>query len=64
MTYEKMKSRCIVLLCMSLMFGMSVQAPANDFMMMFWVCVPMLLLLFFMKRPRVAPTSAAELAME
>jgi DHA2 family multidrug resistance protein len=41
-----------------------VSAYANDFMMMFWVCVPMLPLLFFMKKPRVVPTSTAELAME
>jgi DHA2 family multidrug resistance protein len=41
-----------------------VSAYANDFMMMFWVCLPMLPLLFFMKKPRVTPTSTVELAME
>jgi MFS transporter, DHA2 family, multidrug resistance protein len=41
-----------------------VSAYANDFMMMFWVCIPMLPLLFLMKKPRTAPASTAELAME
>ncbi|HXJ01038.1 MAG TPA: DHA2 family efflux MFS transporter permease subunit [Micropepsaceae bacterium] len=41
-----------------------VSAYANDFMMMFWVCLPVLPLLFFMKKPRALPASTAELAME
>ena len=41
-----------------------VSAYANDFLMMFWVCLPVLPLLFFMKKPRAIPASAAELAME
>jgi DHA2 family multidrug resistance protein len=45
-------------------FHALVSAYANDFMLMFWVCLPMLPLLFFMKKPRTAPTGPAELAME
>jgi DHA2 family multidrug resistance protein len=41
-----------------------VSAYANDFLMMFWVCLPVLPLLFFMKKPRAIRTSTAELAME
>src|SRR5882672_4069886 len=41
-----------------------VSAYANDFMMMFWVCLPMLPLLFFMKKPQTKMLKPAELAME
>jgi DHA2 family multidrug resistance protein len=41
-----------------------VSAYANDFMMMFWVCLPMLPLLFFMKKPQTKTLRPAELAME
>jgi DHA2 family multidrug resistance protein len=42
-----------------------VSAYANDFMLMFFVCLPLLPLLFFMKKPKVqAKVSAADLAME
>jgi len=41
-----------------------ISAYANDFMLMFWVCLPLLPLLFFMKRPRAAPASPAEMVME
>jgi DHA2 family multidrug resistance protein len=43
-----------------------VAAYANDFMFMFWICLPVLPLLFFMRKPRAtAPKrSAAEMAME
>jgi len=41
-----------------------VSAYANDFMMMFWVCLPMLPLLFFMKNPQAKMLNSAELAME
>jgi len=41
-----------------------ISAYANDFLLMFWVCVPLLPLLFFMKKPRAAPVKAAEMAME
>ena len=39
-------------------------AYANDFLLMFWVCLPLLPLLFFMKKPRAQKVSAAELTME
>lgn len=41
-----------------------VSAYANDFMMMFWVCLPMLPLLFFMKKPQTKMLKPAEMAME
>ena len=41
-----------------------ISAYANDFLLMFWVCVPLLPRLFFMKKPRAAPVKAAEMAME
>jgi DHA2 family multidrug resistance protein len=43
-----------------------VSAYANDFMLMFWVCLPLLPLLFFMRKPKAAAPrpSAAEMAME
>jgi DHA2 family multidrug resistance protein len=42
-----------------------VAAYANDFLLMFWICIPLLPLLFLMRKPRaaVAP-SAAQMAME
>jgi DHA2 family multidrug resistance protein len=42
-----------------------VSAYANDFMLMFFVCLPLLPLLFFMKKPQaVKAVSAADMAME
>jgi DHA2 family multidrug resistance protein len=42
-----------------------VQSYANDFLLMVWVCLPLIPLLFLMKRPRrAAAPSAAEMAME
>ena len=41
-----------------------VAAYANDFMLMFWICLPLLPLLFFMRRPKAAPASAQQTAME
>jgi hypothetical protein len=41
-----------------------VSAYANDFLMMFWVCLPMLPLLFFMKKPQTKMLKPVELAME
>jgi DHA2 family multidrug resistance protein len=41
-----------------------ISAYANDFLLMFWVCLPLLPLLFFMKKPRTAPASASEMVME
>ena len=41
-----------------------VAAYANDFLLMFWVCLPMLPLLFFMKKPQTKMLKPAELAME
>jgi DHA2 family multidrug resistance protein len=41
-----------------------VSAYANDFMIMFWVCLPVLPLLFFMKKPQAKMLKPAELAME
>ena len=41
-----------------------VSAYANDFMMMFWVCLPVLPLLFFMKKPQTRVLRPGELAME
>ena len=41
-----------------------VAAYANDFMLMFWVCLPLLPLLFFMKKPQARKLNTAELALE
>ena len=41
-----------------------ISAYANDFLLMFWVCLPLLPLLFFMRKPVTQKVSAAELAME
>ena len=42
-----------------------IAAYANDFMVMFWICLPLLPLLFLMKKPRkAAPVSVAEMASE
>jgi DHA2 family multidrug resistance protein len=42
-----------------------VAAYANSFLLMFWVCLPLLPLLFFMKKPKAqAAPKAAELALE
>ena len=35
-----------------------VAAYANDFMLMFWICLPLLPLLFLMRRPKAAPANA------
>jgi len=40
-----------------------IAAYANDFMLMFWICLPLLPLLFFMRRPR-GPSPSAQMAME
>ena len=37
-----------------------VTSYANDFMLMFWICIPVLPLLFMMRRPRGAPPAAAQ----
>ena len=37
-----------------------VSAYANDFMLMFWVCLPLLPLLFFLKKPRTQKVSPAD----
>jgi len=41
-----------------------VSAYANDFLLMFWICVPLLPLLFFMRRPRAATRAATQMAMD
>jgi DHA2 family multidrug resistance protein len=41
-----------------------VAAYANDFMLMFWTCLPMLPLLFFMRKPAVRKVSVAEAGLE
>jgi MFS transporter, DHA2 family, multidrug resistance protein len=41
-----------------------VAAYANDFLLMFWICVPLLPLLFLMRRPRAAAPTAQQMAME
>ena len=41
-----------------------ISAYANDFLLMFWVCLPLLPLLFFMRKPAAQKVSATELAME
>jgi hypothetical protein len=33
-------------------------------MLMFWICVPLLPLLFFMRRPRAAARPATQMAMD
>ena len=41
-----------------------VAAYANDFMLMFWTCLPLLPLLFFMRKPKAQKVDVAELAMD
>lgn len=41
-----------------------VAAYANDFLLMFWTCLPLLPLLFFMRKPGPQKLDTAELAME
>jgi len=41
-----------------------VAAYANDFVLMFWICLPLLPLLFFMRRPKTAPANTQQMAME
>jgi DHA2 family multidrug resistance protein len=41
-----------------------ISAYANDFLVMFWVCLPLLPLLFFMRKPRAVAVSSANMAME
>jgi len=41
-----------------------VAAYANDFMLMFWICLPLLPLLFFMRRPPAAQPAAQQMAMD
>lgn len=42
-----------------------VAAYANDFMLMFWICLPLLPLLFLMRRPKAAPARGPQdMAME
>ena len=41
-----------------------VSAYANDFLLMFWTCLPLLPLLFFMRKPAAQKLDASELAME
>ncbi|HEY4263957.1 MAG TPA: DHA2 family efflux MFS transporter permease subunit [Micropepsaceae bacterium] len=41
-----------------------VASYANDFLLMFWVCVPLLPLIFFMKKPPKAQAAHAEMAMD
>ena len=41
-----------------------VSAYANDFMLMFWTCLPLLPLLFFMRKPGAQKLDPAELALE
>jgi DHA2 family multidrug resistance protein len=46
-------------------FQAQVAAYANDFMLMFWICLPLLPLLFLMRRPKAAPAGAQQqVAME
>jgi len=40
-----------------------VAAYANDFMLMFWICLPLLPLLFLMRRPKAAPAGAQQQQM-
>jgi DHA2 family multidrug resistance protein len=39
-------------------------AYANDFLLMFWTCLPLLPLLFFMRKPAAQNVKVSELAME
>ena len=41
-----------------------VAAYANDFLLMFWTCVPLLPLLFFMRKPAAQNVKPSELALE
>jgi len=41
-----------------------VAAYANDFLLMFWTCVPLLPLLFFMRKPAAQNVKTSELALE
>jgi DHA2 family multidrug resistance protein len=41
-----------------------VAAYANDFLLMFWTCVPLLPLLFFMRKPAAQNLKPSELALE
>ncbi|HEX5281662.1 MAG TPA: DHA2 family efflux MFS transporter permease subunit [Micropepsaceae bacterium] len=41
-----------------------VSAYANDFLLMFWTCLPLLPLLFFMRKPRAQKSDVTELALE
>ena len=41
-----------------------IAAYANDFLLMFWTCIPLLPLLFFMRKPAAQNVKAADLAME
>jgi MFS transporter, DHA2 family, multidrug resistance protein len=41
-----------------------VTAYANDFLLMFWTCVPLLPLLFFMRKPAAQNVKPSELALE
>jgi MFS transporter, DHA2 family, multidrug resistance protein len=41
-----------------------VAAYANDFMLMFWTCLPLLPLLFFMRKPKAQKVDVAELAID
>ncbi len=41
-----------------------VSSYANDFMLMFWTCLPLLPLLFFMRKPGAQKLDTAELALE
>jgi DHA2 family multidrug resistance protein len=41
-----------------------VAAYANDFLLMFWTCIPLLPLLFFMRKPVAQNVKASDLAME
>jgi DHA2 family multidrug resistance protein len=43
----------------------AVTAFANDFMLMFWICIPLLPLLFLMRRPRAsAPAARQQMALD
>jgi len=41
-----------------------VAAYANDFLLMFWTCIPLLPLLFFMRKPASQSVKPSDLAME
>ena len=36
----------------------------NDFLLIFWICLPVLPLLFLMRRPRKQPVAVSQAAME